>query len=74
MIASNDNDGGTTQIQMTLTSKDTITSNNKTNFTTSGALSDNERTDAVNSFDNLFCQMIDDSFTEIEENMKSEDD
>merc|ERR1712203_593679 len=74
MLSSNVDSSGTTQVQMLLTTKDSLQSNHKTSFASSGVLSENERTVAVNNLDSIICKMVDDSYTEMDENMKSEDE
>ena len=74
MLSSNVDSSGTAQVQMLLTTKDSLQSNHKTSFASSGVLSENERTVAVNNLDSIICKMVDDSYTEMDENMKSEDE
>ena len=74
MLSSNVDSSGTAQVQMLLATKDSLPSNHKTNFVSSGVISENERTVAVNNLDSIICKMVDDSYTEMDENMKSEDE
>ena len=74
ILSSHENTNGAAQIQMTLTNKESCTSNSKTSFAPSGVLSEDERTIAVNNLDSIVCKMIDDSLDEMEESMKNEDE
>jgi len=74
ILSSHESSSGAAQIKMTLTNKESTTSNNKTNSVPSALLSEDERTIAVNNLDSIVCKMIDDSFAEMEEGMKNEDE
>ena len=74
ILSSHESSSGAAQIKMTLTNKESPTSNNKTNFVPSALLSEDERTIAVNNLDSIVCKMIDDSLDEMDESMKNEDE
>ena len=73
MLSNIDKSSDVGQIEMTLTSKDSIPSN-RTNILSSGVLSEDERNIAVNNLDSIVCKMIDESFADMDENMKTEDE
>ena len=73
MLSNIDKSSDVGQIEMTLSSKDSIPSN-RTNILSSGVLSEDERNIAVNNLDSIVCKMIDESFADMDENMKTEDE
>jgi len=73
MLSNIDKSSDVGQIEMTLTSKDSIPTN-RPNILSSGVLSEDERNIAVNNLDSIVCKMIDESFADMDENMKTEDE
>ena len=73
MLTSNGNSNASAQVQMNLTSGQPSGNLNRNNPNLTRALSGDERTVAINDLDSIVCQMIDDSFTQIEENQEIED-
>jgi len=73
MFINHGNSIGSAQVQMTLTSGQISGNSNKNNINVVGALSEDERTVAVNNLDSIVCKMVDDSFSQIEENQEVED-
>lgn len=73
MLSNVDKSSDVGQIEMTLTSKDSLPTN-RPNILSSGVLSEDERNIAVNNLDSIVCKMIDESFADMDENMKTEDE
>jgi len=73
MLSNIDKSSDVGQIEMTLTSKDSIPTN-RPNILSSGVLSEDERNIAVNNLDSIVCKMIDESFADMDVNMKTEDE
>ena len=73
MLTNHGNSNDSAQVQMTLTSGQSSGNLNRNNLNVPGALSGDERTLAINNLDSIVCKMIDDSFTQIEENQEIED-
>jgi hypothetical protein len=73
MLINHGNSNASAQVQMTLTSGQSSGNHNRNNINVPGALSEDERTVAINNLDSIVCKMVDDSFTHIEENQEIED-
>lgn len=73
MLINHGNSNASAQVQMTLTSGQSSSNHNRNNINVPGALSEDERTVAINNLDSLVCKMVDDSFTQIEDNQEIED-
>lgn len=73
MLINHGNSNASAQVQMTLTSGQSSGNHNRNNINVPGALSEDERTVAINNLDSIVCKMVDDSFTQIEDNQEIED-
>ena len=74
MLTNHGNSNAPAEVQMPLSSGQSAGNHNRSNINVpSGILSEGERTVAIDNLDSIVCKMIDDSFTQIEENHEIED-